>query len=1141
MSKPSIRALHLAAIAVAVLASSSEALAYGDGDLLSATGVPPNVMLFVDSSGSMATNDVGGQARIYVARDTFKGLVSAVNPPDGSGGFEENVRFGLSRFPGGDKGGRWSSHPYYAGCVGANVLEPFESGNEQAILDALDLMASRIEVDSRSGDGTCLSEALLDLGHYFAGEGFTSYGYPAVTAERTTAGWFEPRSSIGSNSRRTDTMEPLCAETAYTGSRPSPAAGDCDSPMDLSCRSNFVILMTDGLHNDDGHDHWGAQVTDPDEAHRAFLSKVGNADGDANECNTVEADAADCIAHPVTGRDDGTDWGSSEGAPNNTDWLDDVAWYLRNTDLKSGVSGDQNIVTYTIGFKVDNVLLQEAADNGGGEYYTADTASELTAALTEAIDDIFDQKTAGFSGVSVPGGSIGAGNALFNTFFTTQDDVMWEGHLEALRIDSTGQILDANGNAATDSNGVLLSTRVPYWDAADRLAPTVAAANARRLISSKASETPPAPIDLEDAVFSADYWGMQDSHAPNYINAANSTINTKAEIRTAVNLFRRGLDGFDEDNDAAVSDASELRPAGRPLGDIWHSNPTAVGTPTRRFISEPSFASFYTTYKERNRVIYAGSNTPGFLHGFDAGMWVAGDNSSTSELEDGYYSYGIDDQTGLPNDAEGGDELFGWYPENTRDRYKWPGLTTKNRTQVVDGPITVADAWLGADSANKTADEWATVMIVGSQDRSMMAFDITDPEADQVSDDHGIYPKWLWNFTDGGISPTLTDGLVSKPVITKVKLRSSSGGDACGPDDGDGNCQERWVAIFGTYSSSSDPARTDLFRVPSDADFDEKGLSVWMVALDTGETLGLLRYNATESQNNHSDMIFAFPSEPAAIDVDFDGYADVVYIGDLGGQLWKWDISGVGVDTSGSDGIMDTWPSEIWFKTPKAVVAGPADHYRSFWNPPAAAYVDGVLTLAWGSAERNDLFYAGDSSVDDNNRFYVAQDPHPVSGAASVATPVFPSTPLSESNLTDITSLAADNDASDSGFYFTLPEGEKAITKITIFAGQVIAATFSPASVGTTCQAGSGSSNLYIFSLDNGTGGYPDAMAASVAEERFTDTGAGLPSDPTVVVSDDPSNDKILIKTSDGPRILALDAPDRDPSGGTLIYWRQRF
>ena len=39
------------------------------------------------------------------------------------------------------------------------------------------------------------------------------------------------------------------------------------------------------------------------------------------------------------------------------------------------------------------------------------------------------------------------------------------------------------------------------------------------------------------------------------------------------------------------------------------------------------------------------------------------------------------------------------------------------------------------------------------------------------------------------------------------------------------------------------------------------------------------------------DMRFAFAATPAVIDLDFDGYADLVYAADLGGNLWKWVIT----------------------------------------------------------------------------------------------------------------------------------------------------------------------------------------------------------------------------------------------------------
>ena len=38
-------------------------------------------------------------------------------------------------------------------------------------------------------------------------------------------------------------------------------------------------------------------------------------------------------------------------------------------------------------------------------------------------------------------------------------------------------------------------------------------------------------------------------------------------------------------------------------------------------------------------------------------------------------------------------------------------------------------------------------------------------------------------------------------------------------------------------------------------------------------------------------MHYAFAATPAVYDLDFDGYADVVYAVDLGGNVWKWVIT----------------------------------------------------------------------------------------------------------------------------------------------------------------------------------------------------------------------------------------------------------
>ncbi len=55
--------------------------------------------------------------------------------------------------------------------------------------------------------------------------------------------------------------------------------------------------------------------------------------------------------------------------------------------------------------------------------------------------------------------------------------------------------------------------------------------------------------------------------------------------------------------------------------------------------------------------------------------------------------------------------------------------------------------------------------------------------------------------------------------------------------------------------------------------------------------------------NGPAEMVYSIPSTPGVVDVDFDGFADVVYVGDAGGQLWKWDVSSVGQNTAGDSRI----------------------------------------------------------------------------------------------------------------------------------------------------------------------------------------------------------------------------------------------
>ncbi|NNC66198.1 MAG: hypothetical protein HKN84_15555, partial [Gammaproteobacteria bacterium] len=109
-----------------------------------------------------------------------------------------------------------------------------------------------------------------------------------------------------------------------------------NTPIDLACQKNFVVLLTDGEPSRDT----GAN------------SKIAGLPGFSTATGNASCD------------------GTGDGA-----CLDDMAAYLYESDL-SPLPGKQNVVTYTIGFTIDLPILKTTAQRGGGGYFLADdTAS----------------------------------------------------------------------------------------------------------------------------------------------------------------------------------------------------------------------------------------------------------------------------------------------------------------------------------------------------------------------------------------------------------------------------------------------------------------------------------------------------------------------------------------------------------------------------------------------------------------------------------------------------------------------------------------------------------------------------------------------------------------------------------------------
>lgn len=974
--------------------------------------VAPNIMIVLDSSGSMGNPPSGGGgSKKSIAISALTSLITTVNPLISGTTYEENARFGLFTFRSD------------GGLLGQSI----SSGNTQAVLNA-------IATHGTTSVGTPISASTLDMARYFAAN--EQWG--------TLASW---------------------------GSRTSEPA--VTNPFDYSCRDTFAVYISDGDPRRDGI------------AVSGYWDTIGDYDGDAGS------------------GENGTENSGNVGT-DDVEWSDDITQAMFERDFNSTLEGNQNVITHVIGFDTNGANLQRMADNGGGVYRTSSSSGALAAVLAEVTEASFDE-LASYSTAVVPTSRTAFGSSFYNAYFEPDnDDAFWEGHIEAYDISPAGEVLDAAGNAAINpGTNEFYEPPNPHWDAGVRLRSNstrslyTTLSNVREDFTNNATVRAALGIGLAEV-----------SLFPNY-PASGVTTQTRAE--DAVINYLRGQDAFDQDGDA---NRGELRD--KVLGDIFHSTPIIVGPPTTQLSGETGYDSFATSFATRDRVLYVGAND-GMLHGFDAGSLTVGDNPLTPTVE----------TTAVFYSAGTGDERFGYVPGLLLDDVKLVPRNDPRTYYFVDGSPVVADVWLrsGAMDYTREADEWTTISVTGFREggSGYLALDVTDPASNSSMDAHGPYPKFLWEFTDSELGQAWSD-----PIITRVKVDEGLSGDVCGHDDGDGNCRERWVAIFGGgYETAADPNHADYAATSSDAGWTLRSKAIYMVDLATGTVLAKVAYDL----GSNPAMNYALPSRPAVLDTNFDGFADVVYIGDLGGQMWKWDISALGEDTVGSDGIIDNWDYGVFF-TSASASDGTDTRYRSFFYPPAASLVRNRLHLSFATGEREELEYEGASGFDENNRVYVVKDNYPTGASAFASS-------YDESDITDITSLSYDNDLADQGYYFVANDGEKFVSELIVFSGYLIFVSFEIDSSNLDpCAAADGTSKLYALRVDRGQGYFTAGSPMTAMEERYEDVGGGLASTPRISIAPDPNDDKMYVKTSKG-RVLTIDPPPRNGSGSSVIYWKQ--
>ena len=415
-------------------------------------------------------------------------------------------------------------------------------------------------------------------------------------------------------------------------------------------------------------------------------------------------------------------------------------------------------------------------------------------------------------------------------------------------MNSSLAVIDANGNPAIDpATDQFFEPRHPFWDVGTTL---VADYNTRTLYTNKGGVRVPltaanlvdpnsspistnlVPADLALTAADMNLYPQPASH----ISITDPNKPTSLErLGDSIIEFARGADAFDEDGDGS---RTNVRPF--IFGDVFHSSPLAIGAPlnSMRFetnygpLSDPN--SFMGRYLLRKRVLYVGAND-GFLHAIDAGTFT---DPNASVAGDEYYTAGT------------GREIFGYVPSIVLPKLKSLPRDDIAKVYYVDGAPMAADAWVDYNgNGAKEGDDWTTTMITPLREggEGMMALDVTNPAA--TSGNHGPYPRLMWEFTDAGLGQTW-----SRPIITRVKLKGAFGsGDKCGANDGDGDCVETWVAIFGAgYRNESNPNMGVYISDPNNATA-KKGRGIYIVRIADGSILAHVQQSPTDHRPAQQD------------------------------------------------------------------------------------------------------------------------------------------------------------------------------------------------------------------------------------------------------------------------------------------------
>ncbi len=324
-------------------------------------------------------------------------------------------------------------------------------------------------------------------------------------------------------------------------------------------------------------------------------------------------------------------------------------------------------------------------------------------------------------------------------------------------------------------------------------------------------------------------------------------------------------------------------------------------------------------------------------------------------------------------------------------------------------------------------------------------------------------PKLLWQISGGSDGFEKLGQTWSKPIPTSIFYQGEA----------------RDVVIFaGGYDTNQDPNTANLTASQTT---DDTGNAIYIVDADTG-TLLWSGQGVSGGDEVFPDMEYSIPSDIRIIDVDGDGLSDQMYVGDMGGQLWRFDFQPF--HQSGQ---------LVYGGVIAKLNGNNATNARRFYNEPDVALVasegNRFLSVSIGSGWRA---HPLNERVDD--RFYMIRSNSVYSRPDGYGKKNGSSTsgswrPITESDLVNVTD-DLNPVLNEYGWMLELESsGEKVMSQSVTVNNQVIFTTYEPAASGDSCSPAIGGGAAYVLDIFTGapTVDLDDSESSDADDESGTD------------------------------------------------------